>query len=75
MGIEKTITYNGLRKRADIILYNTSGIPIMIVECKAPEVEITQATFDQIARYNFTLKVKYLFISNCRYKQEFDKWN
>ena len=64
MGIEKTITYNGLRKRADIILYNTSGIPIMIVECKAPEVEITQATFDQIARYNFTLKVKYLVVTN-----------
>ena len=36
----------------------------MIVECKAPEVDITQATFDQIARYNFTLKVKYLVVTN-----------
>jgi len=64
MGIEKMIKYNTLRNRADIVLYNTEGIPNMIVECKAPNVKITQDTFYQIARYNFKLKVKYLVVTN-----------
>ena len=36
----------------------------MIVEYKAPEIEITQKVFDQIARYNMVLKVDYLIVSN-----------
>jgi len=64
MGIEKTIKYNTLRNRPDIILYNTEGIPNMIVECKAPSVNITQNTFNQIARYNFKLRVRYLLVTN-----------
>ena len=64
IGVEKMIKYNNLRKRVDIVLYNKEGIPNMIVECKAPYIKITQDVFDQIARYNFQLKVKYLLVTN-----------
>jgi hypothetical protein len=46
------------------VLYNIDGMPNMIVECKAPNMNITQDTFDQIARYNFKLRVKYLVVTN-----------
>ena len=64
MGVEKMIKYNGLRTRADIVLYNNEGMPNMIVECKAPNLKITQDTFDQVARYNFKLQVKYFVVTN-----------
>ena len=64
MRIEKMAKFNGLKNRADVVLYDNKGLPNMIVECKAPHVKITQDTFDQIARYNFKLKVKYLVVTN-----------
>ena len=64
MGIEKMIKYNNKRTRADIVLYNKEGKPNMIVECKAPNVEITQDAFNQIARYNFNLRVEFLVVTN-----------
>jgi len=64
MGVEKMIKYNNLQTRADIILYNKEGNPTMIVECKAPDVKITQDTFNQIAKYNFKLKVNFLVVTN-----------
>ena len=64
MGVEKMIKYNNLQTRADIILYNKEGNPTMIVECKAPNVQITQDSFNQIAKYNFKLKVQYLVLTN-----------
>ena len=50
--------------RADIIARNTSGNPILIVECKAPEVNITQEVFDQAAKYNMKWKSPYLVVTN-----------
>ncbi|MAW21346.1 MAG: hypothetical protein CMD16_02995 [Flavobacteriales bacterium] len=64
MGVEKMIKYNNKRTRADIVLYNKDGSPRVIVECKAPHVEITQDTFNQIARYNFMLRVDFLILTN-----------
>ena len=64
IGVEKMIKYNNLRTRVDLVLYNREGIPNMIVECKAPNMKIKQAAFDQIARYNFKLKVRYLLVTN-----------
>jgi hypothetical protein len=53
-----------LKKRTDIIIFNASGNPEIMVECKAPTVKITQETFDQIARYNLKIKANYLFVTN-----------
>lgn len=64
MAIEMGITLNGTKKRCDIAMYNNKAEAIALVECKAPTVKITQAAFDQIARYNMELKVKYLVVSN-----------
>ena len=64
MGVEKMVKYNALKTRADIMLYTTEGKAKMIVECKAPNVKITQDTFNQIAKYNFKLKVPFLVVTN-----------
>lgn len=64
INVEKTIKINGMNKRYDIVVFNPNGSIKIIIECKAPEVQITQATFDQIARYNFILQANYLMVTN-----------
>lgn len=64
LGVEVGIKLNTNQLRCDIIAYNREGKPMAIVECKAPEVKISQATFNQIMRYNFLLKVPFLVVSN-----------
>jgi len=62
--VEAALKLNTLKKRCDAVVYNNCGKPLLIVECKAPEVDVTQKTFDQIARYNMTYKVNYLIVTN-----------
>lgn len=62
--LEGGLKLNALQKRSDILLYNNEGKKIMLVECKAPSVKITQNAFDQIARYNFVHQVDHLLVSN-----------
>ncbi|MFY0604057.1 MAG: type I restriction enzyme HsdR N-terminal domain-containing protein [Flavobacteriaceae bacterium] len=64
IALEKQLSINGLKKRTDIVVYNTQGLPEIIVECKAPNVAIGQDTFDQIARYNLKLNANYLIVTN-----------
>jgi predicted type IV restriction endonuclease len=64
MANEVQIQLHNTRKRCDTVVYRRDLSPLMIVEYKAPEVEITQAVFDQIMRYNMVLKVDYLVVSN-----------
>ena len=54
----------GKQFRADIIVYDRSAKPLMVVECKRPEVELTQEVLDQAVRYNMVLDVKYMLITN-----------
>lgn len=61
---EVRIVLNGTDKRCDTVLYGRDLKPRMIVEYKAPDVEITQAVFDQITRYNIVLKADYLIVTN-----------
>ena len=62
--VEKLLTVNDLKKRYDVVVYNPDGSIAVLVECKAPEIKISQDTFDQIARYNLTLKANYLMVTN-----------
>ena len=62
--LEGGLKYNGLQKRSDILVYNQQGEKLVLAECKAPSVKITQEVFDQIARYNFVHRVKWLLVSN-----------
>lgn len=64
IAIEAGLKYNQLQKRLDVLVYNKEGAPHLIIECKAPEVKITQDVFDQVARYNFIFKAKYLVVTN-----------
>lgn len=61
---EKQIELNGLKKRYDIVGFDPSGKINLLVECKAPNVKITQETFDQIAQYNLKLNADFLWVSN-----------
>ncbi len=64
LNVEKLLKINDLKKRYDVVIFNSDGTIFLLVECKAPEVKISQATFDQIARYNMTMKAKYLMVTN-----------
>ncbi len=64
INVEKLIKVYDLNKRYDVVVYQPSGAIYLLIECKAPEVIISQDTFDQIARYNLKLKAKYLMITN-----------
>ena len=64
INVEKELKLHGLKKRYDIVVYNSDGSVHLIVECKAPNIHIDQNTFDQIARYNLILKAKYLMVTN-----------
>lgn len=64
INVEKELKVNDLKKRYDIVIFNPDGSIHLIVECKAPKIEIKQNTFDQIARYNLTLNATYLMVTN-----------
>jgi len=66
MQVEGAISVNGMTRRCDIVLFGSDGKPQMIVECKKPEVAITQKVCDQACRYNTVLKVPYLLLTNGR---------
>lgn len=64
INVEKLLKINGLVKRYDVVVFNNDGSIFILVECKAPEIKISQTTFDQIARYNMTLQAEYLMVTN-----------
>mgnify|MGYP006049148935 FL=1 len=64
INVEKLIKINDLSKRYDVVVFQPNGDIFLLIECKAPEVPISQNTFDQIARYNLVLKAKYLMVTN-----------
>ena len=64
MANEVGIELNGMRRRCDTVVFNQDSTPLIIVEYKAPGVEVTQDVFDQIVRYNMVLRAKYLVVSN-----------
>ncbi len=64
MANEVSLTQNGIKRRCDTLVADREGQPLVIVEYKAPEIEITQQVFDQIVRYNMVLHARYLMVSN-----------
>lgn len=65
MANEVSLTLNGTARRCDTVVFNREGLtPRMIIEYKAPHIEIAQKVFDQIARYNMVLRAPYLVVSN-----------
>ncbi|GEP50627.1 restriction endonuclease subunit R [Flavobacterium noncentrifugens] len=64
INVEKLLTINGLTKRYDVVVFNNDGSIFILVECKAPQIKISQMVFDQIARYNMTMQSEFLMVTN-----------
>ncbi len=64
MSSEWAFTFNGMQYRADVLVFDRKLHPLMLVECKAPDIAIDQTVVDQVIRYNLSLKVKYILITN-----------
>lgn len=64
ISVEKQLIINNTKRRTDIVIFNSVLNPLLIIECKAPEVNIDQLTINQALRYNLELKVPAIFLSN-----------
>mgnify|MGYP000120853843 CR=1 FL=1 len=64
IGVEVSFSFNSINHRADVVVYNKKGQPLLLAECKAPTVDITDDAVDQICRYNYVLNAEYLIITN-----------
>jgi hypothetical protein len=64
IAVEHSLKINRQVFRADAVVFSNNGQPLLVVECKAPEVKITQKVFEQIVRYNFEFQVDYLIVTN-----------
>ena len=80
MAVEKQIKVNGLLRRCDVVCHDARMQPLVMVECKSPDVAITQELFDQAARYNLTVGAKYFLLTNglrhfcCMMDHEKQQW-
>jgi hypothetical protein len=64
ISLEAGLKYNELKKRTDVVVYNKLGKPFMILECKAPEIAITQKVIEQVSMYNKTIGASFLCVTN-----------
>lgn len=81
INVEKQIKVNETTKRFDVVAFRSDGSIFLIVECKSPQINISQATFDQIARYNLAMQSQYLMVTNgldhyfCRIDSEAGRYD
>ncbi len=64
IALEKEIQLHGLKKRFDVLVYDKSHQPWMLIECKAPQVALSEAVLQQALRYNISVPVTYIIITN-----------
>ena len=64
IAIEKELVLNGLKKRFDVLVYNTSHQPWMLVECKAPQVTLSEEVLQQALRYHMTIPADFIILTN-----------
>jgi hypothetical protein len=64
IGVEKSIQYNGLTKRWDIVVFNSDFKPHLLVECKAPSIKLNEDTLKQVLSYQHQLNCELIVISN-----------
>lgn len=72
---EYAVPLNGQPQRADVVVVDDDGCPLLLAECKAPEVAINKQTLAQAVRYNSVLQARYIILTNglkhycCRYRE------
>ena len=64
IALEKSISLGELTKRFDILVYDTQHQPWMMIECKGADIPVTPAVLEQVLRYNISVPVPYLVITN-----------
>ena len=64
MAVEKTIHIHQLKRRFDLVYHDKKGKPILLVECKSPDIPLTDKVLEQAVWYNFEVKAPYLLLSN-----------
>lgn len=64
ISVEKKIIVNGLTRRPDLVVYNPSGRPMLIVECKAPDIALNESVVFQVAQYHRELNAAFIFLTN-----------
>ena len=64
IGVEVYFRINKLKRRLDVLVHNRFGEPVLIVECKRPDVEIDDKVFDQIVTYDMKYKVPFIVVTN-----------
>lgn len=73
IAVEKEIMLNDLKKRFDILIYNNSHEPAMLVECKSSSVNLDDSVLQQVLRYNISVPVHFLLITNGHYTYGWEK--
>lgn len=73
IAVEKEIQLGELKKRFDILVYDKQHQPWMLIECKAPDVELDERTFQQVLRYNISVPASFLIITNGHYTYGWEK--
>jgi hypothetical protein len=66
IAVEKEIMLGELKKRFDVLVYDKDHKPWMMIECKAPAITLNDATLQQVLRYNVSVPVSFLIITNAR---------
>lgn len=64
LALEKGLTYNQLQKRTDLVVWDKEGNPYLLIECKAPQIKLTQRTLEQACLYQKKLQTKFLILTN-----------
>lgn len=75
IALEKEIQLGELKKRFDILIYDKDHQPWMLIECKGPGIKLEDPVLQQILRYNISVPVSFLIITNGDYTQGWEKVN
>lgn len=74
LAVEYSVKVNGMDQRADAVVFGGDGTPLLVLECKSPNVALTEAVLDQALRYHSALKPRFIMLSNgavvCCYQAE-----
>lgn len=80
INIEGGFKYNQLLKRSDVLIYNRSGEPYLLIECKSYDVKLNNKVVEQTAVYNKKIRASYIMITNglqhfcCSFERELEKY-
>ena len=64
ISVEAGLRYNQMLRRSDVVVYDRTGAPFMVIECKAPSVSLSPKVFEQVAVYNQPLRAEYMAVTN-----------